>query len=184
MKVSKERAADNRERILDGAARLFRERGLSGVGVEALTEAADLTYGSLYSHFGSKNALMAEAVKRAFASFARKTSATTNATDFIEQYLSTEHRDQPGDGCAVAALGCEMFRQSKLVRHAFTESVKGAVGRLSARLPRKPSREREDRAWVLLATLMGAMVLARGVDDPALSDRILSAVRTRLSKST
>jgi len=180
MRVSKEKVAENHERILDEAARLFRERGLSGVGVDALTEAAGLTYGSLYSHFGSKEALMAEAVTRAFAGFGIKMSATKSAAAFVEQYLSAEHRDGPGDGCAVAALGCEMSRQSKTVRRAFTEGAKGAMARLGARLPDEPSREREDKAWAMIATLMGAIVLARAVDDPALSDRILSAARTRL----
>jgi len=183
MRVSKEKAAENRERILTEAARLFRERGLSGVGVDALTEAAGLTYGSLYSHFGSKETLMAEAVEQAFAGFATKTSATKNAAAFVKQYLTAEHRDDPGDGCAVAGLVCEMSRQSSAVRRAFTEGVKGAVARLGARLPGEPNRAREDKAWATIATLMGAMVLARAVDDPALSDRILSAARGRLGKA-
>lgn len=183
MRVSKERAAENRERILDGAARLFRERGLSGAGVDALTEAAGLTYGSLYSHFGSKDALTAEAVTRAIAAFAARMSATKSASAFAERYLTAEHRDGPGEGCAIAALGSEMFRQSEAVRHAFTEGVKGSVARLGARLPDAPGPAREDKAWAMIATLMGAMVLARAVDDPALSDRILAAARRRLGEA-
>ena len=181
MKVSKEKAAENRQRILGGAARMFREQGLSGVGVDALTEAAGLTYGSLYSHFGSKDALMAEAVTHAFVAFADKTSGIKNAADFVEHYLSAEHRDSPGDGCAVAALGCGMFRQSEAVREAFTEGVKGAVARRGARLSDESQPARDEKAWEMLATLMGAMVLARAVNDPALSDRILHATRKRLS---
>src|ERR1700722_11842515 len=68
MRVSKEKAAENRERILTEAARLFRERGLSGVGVDALTDAAGLTHGSLYSQFGSKDRLAAEALSHALDS--------------------------------------------------------------------------------------------------------------------
>src|SRR6516225_9624461 len=72
MRVSKKKAAENRERILAEAARLFRERGLSGVGVDALTDAAGLTHGSLYSQFGSKERLAAEALSHALStSFAR-----------------------------------------------------------------------------------------------------------------
>lgn len=183
MKVSKQRAAENRQRIVEEAARLFRERGLSGVGVDALTEAAGLTYGSLYSHFGSKEALMAEAVKCAFADFGSKMSATKDVTAFVEQYLSAEHRDRPGEGCAVAALGCEMGRQSKTVRRAFTEGAKGAMARLGARLRNGPVCDREDKAWTMIATLMGTILLARAVDDPALSERILSAARTHLGET-
>lgn len=183
MRVSREKAAENRERILAGASQLFRERGLSGAGVDALTEAAGLTYGSLYSHFGSKDALMAEAVRRAFESFAIKMSPAKTRNAFIERYLSAEHRDGPGDGCTVAALGCEMFRQSTTVRRAFTDGLKGAVARVGARLPDEFGLEREDEAWMMIATLMGAMVLARAVDEQTLSDRILSAARTKLGLS-
>src|SRR3569623_190041 len=104
MRVSKEQAAQNRERIIDEAARLFRERGVQGVGVDALGEAAGLTVGSLYSQFGSKDRLLAEAVTRAFQSFGAKFEAIDNADAYFAKYLSAAHRDHPGDGCVVAAL--------------------------------------------------------------------------------
>src|ERR1700735_3960768 len=99
MRVSKEKAAENRERILEEAARLFRERGLSGVGVDALTESAGLTYGSLYSHFGSRDRLAAEAIGRAFAGFGDKFGAIGKLDAYVAEYLSTAHRDDPGNGC-------------------------------------------------------------------------------------
>ena len=182
MKVSKEKAAENRERILSEAARLFREQGLSGVGVDALTEAAGLTHGSLYSQFGSKDRLMAEAISRAFVSTGAKAGAITSMDDAVAAYLSAWHRDKPGSGCTMAALGCEMPRQSKAVRHSFTEGVKGTVRRLSALLVGTQSRERENRALTILATMIGAIVLARAVDDPKFSDRILAVSRARLTK--
>ena len=72
MRVTKEKAAENRARILGAAARLFRERGLSGVGVDALGEAAGMTHGSLYSQFGSKERLAAEALAEALSRSASK----------------------------------------------------------------------------------------------------------------
>src|SRR5689334_10411159 len=130
MRVSKEKAAENRGRILTEAARLFRERGLSGVGVDALTEAAGLTHGSLYSQFGSKERLAAEALSHALAgSFARMGSTDTLA-GYVAHYLSAEHRDAPGGGCALAALGCEMPRQGGAVRHSFTQGVRAMAARL------------------------------------------------------
>jgi TetR/AcrR family transcriptional repressor of nem operon len=183
MRVSKEKTAENHERILDAAARLFRERGLSDVGVNVLTEAAGLTYGSLYSHFGSKDRLIAEAVGRAFSLFGAKFGAIKDADAYVAEYLTPEHRDDPGSGCTVAAVGCEMPRQSKAVRDVFTEAAKRSMARLAALLPARRGRQREDDALAMLATMAGAMMLARAVDDPEFSDRILSACRARLQET-
>jgi TetR/AcrR family transcriptional repressor of nem operon len=180
MRVSKERAAENRERILREAARLFRERGLSGVGVDEVAAAAGLTYGSLYSQFGSKDAMTAEAVQHAFAEFARQMSSKKGMASFVAQYLSTAHRDDPGQGCTVATLASEMPRQSKSVRRVFTENIKGTIARIGARLKADHANAREDDVLAAIATLVGAMVMARAVDDPALSKKILAAARTRL----
>ena len=94
MRVSKERAAENRERIVTAAARLFRERGLSGVGVDALTQAAGLTHGSLYSQFGSKERLAAEALSHALAKTARRLGKARTLDEYVSRYLTPEHRDR------------------------------------------------------------------------------------------
>jgi len=98
MRVSKEKAAENRERILTESARLFREHGLSGVGVDALTDAAGLTHGSLYSQFGSKERLVEEAVADAIAAKGRELREDATVDDYVSEYLSAEHRDDPGSG--------------------------------------------------------------------------------------
>src|ERR1700761_7311989 len=103
MRVSKAEAAANHERILTEAARLFREQGLN-VGVDALTQAAGLTHGSLYSRFGSKEALAAEAVTHAFARTAEKWGGIASVSKYADAYLSVDHRDFRGDGCTVSAL--------------------------------------------------------------------------------
>jgi TetR/AcrR family transcriptional regulator, transcriptional repressor for nem operon len=181
MKVSAKTAAANRRRITKHAARLFRQRGLAGVGVDALTKAAGLSHGSLYSRFGSRERLVQEAVAEAFASFAAATGGELGLEEFVEFYLSAEHRDDPGKGCIVATLGCEIPHQSKKVRHAFTEGVKTSIARMCARLARHDAgRAGEDAALTAMATMMGAMVLARAVDDRALSDRILRAGKAHL----
>src|SRR6202042_2745334 len=107
MKVSKAEAAANHERILSEAARLFREQGLN-IGVDALTQAAGLTHGSLYSRFGSKESLVVQAVTHAFARTAKKWGDVPNLTKYADAYLSVDHRDGRGDGCTVSALGSEM----------------------------------------------------------------------------
>src|SRR5215218_6453005 len=108
MRVSKQQAAENRERILNAASRLLRERGISGVGVDALTEAAGMTHGSLYSQFGSKERLVEEAVADAIAAKGQELREASTLSDYVSEYLSAAHRDEPGNGCPVAALGCEI----------------------------------------------------------------------------
>ncbi|MHC2621262.1 TetR/AcrR family transcriptional repressor of nem operon [Bradyrhizobium huanghuaihaiense] len=183
MRVSKEQAARNRERILEAASRLMRERGISGVGVDALAEAAGMTHGSLYSQFGSKERLVEEAVAHAIVAKGREVPDEFALDDYVSEYLSARHRDEPGSGCPFAALSCEMPRQSGGVRERFTAGVRGMIRLLSGRMAStlKP-RQREEEALAMAASLVGALVLARAVNDPRLSDDILRATRNRLGE--
>ena len=183
MKVSKQRAAENRSRIVTEAARLFREKGLSGIGVDALTKAAGLTHGGLYSHFGSKEHLaaeaLAEALKRSVATlYPPDAAAMPGAFEtVVARYLSSNHRDTPGSGCAIAAVGCEVGRHGPAVRQALTDGLRDSVSHLSAILPdqTRPEDVKTEEALAALASMVGALILARAVDDPDLSDRILRA---------
>jgi TetR/AcrR family transcriptional regulator, transcriptional repressor for nem operon len=180
MRVTKEKAAENRERILQVAARLIRERGVAGVGVDALAEAAGLTYGGLYSQFGSKEALAAEALGVALAGNV-ETLERLGLADYAQGYLSASHRDAPGEGCALAALGCDMPRESQLLRRRFTEGFRRLAGRVSEMLRAGSPQKSDDDAFATVAALVGAVVLARAVDEPELSDRILAATRASLA---
>src|SRR6185312_13882790 len=113
MRVSKEKAAENRDRILNAASRLMRERGISSVGVDALTEAAGMTHGSLYSQFGSKERLVEEAMAYAIAAKGQEVPKVFALSDYVSDYLSAAHRDGPGSGCPLAALCCDVSRQSQ-----------------------------------------------------------------------
>src|ERR1700719_5033044 len=183
MRVTKEKAAENRERILTEAARLFRERGVSAVGVDALANAAGMTHGSLYSQFDSKEHLATEALGRAFDASAAKYSEVETLSAYVERYLSPRHRDTPGSGCAIATLGCEVPRQGNAMRQTFTEGLRRMMQRLTRLLGPKARRERENEALAIAATLVGGMILARAVDDRELSDRILAACRARLNRT-
>src|SRR5271154_5863141 len=128
MRVSKEKAAENRERILRSAARLFREQGIASTGVDAITEDAGLTHGGLYSQFGSKDAIAAEAIhyasergKRRWERIAERRPGRHAFPEIVANYLSAAHRDAPGNGCVVAALGADIARQRPMVRQAFTD---------------------------------------------------------------
>ena len=131
MRYPASETAEKHEQILTEAARLFRERGFAGAGVAEIMKAAGLTHGAFYAHFPSKGALAAEAVARAFAQsedriYASATDATDPKRAFLDSYLSSAHRDRPGEGCAIAALGPEIARDPA-VRGPFTEEVKRMI---------------------------------------------------------
>jgi TetR/AcrR family transcriptional repressor of nem operon len=188
MRVSREQAAKNRERILDVAARLFRERGFNGVGVADLMKAAGLTHGGFYGHFASKEDLMARACARALdRSLDRWTRRAEGATggalaSIATTYLSAAHRDRPGDGCLLAALGTDASRQAAPVRRTVTEGLRSLVAALARLIPGRSEAVRRERALATFASMVGAMVLARAVDDAAFSDEILNAVSAALSR--
>src|SRR5277367_2154730 len=127
MRVSREKAAENRERIVETAALMFREAGFDGVGVDAIMSAAGLTHGGFYGHFGSKDDLAAEAVTRALERGAQQQSRYTNLGDLVSGYLSRRHRADRANGCAIAALGGDIVRQGEGVRGALTASVRGQL---------------------------------------------------------
>lgn len=179
MRVSKEKAAKNRARILAEAGRLFRERGVAGVGVDALAEAAGLTHGGLYSQFGSKEQLTVEALTEAFRHSGEKHEGK-DLEGFLDHYLSPRHRKAIGEGCAISALCAEMPRQAPALRRSFTEGLRAMFGRVGAKLAARRGVADEEEALAAVSSLVGALVLARAVDDPALSERILAATKARL----
>ena len=176
MRVSREQAAANRERIVEAAARLFRECGFDGVGVDAIMKEAGLTHGGFYGHFGSKDDLAAEALTRALARETEKLGGTTDLDAFVQAYLSERHCADRGGGCALAALGADLAREGKGVRRVLTEHM-GARLKWLEKLFRGPEARRRKRAIATLSGLIGALTLARAVDDPALSKDILAAAR-------
>jgi TetR/AcrR family transcriptional regulator, transcriptional repressor for nem operon len=89
--------------------------------------------------------------------------------------LSSEHRDNPGAGCVLAALGPDVSRQGPAVRRAVTDYVRSTVDVLSKLVPGKSKAARRQKTISAYATLVGAMVMARAVDDRALSQEVLDA---------
>ena len=177
MRVSREKAAENRERIVDAASRLFREKGFDGAGVDAIMHAAGLTHGGFYGHFGSKDDLAAEAVTRAFGRSAEKQSRYATLSDLVSAYLSERHCADRANGCAIAALGADMARQSEGVRRGLTAYVRAQLDHFTRLLRNGARASRRRRAIATLAGMVGALTLARAVDDPALSKEILEAAR-------
>jgi TetR/AcrR family transcriptional repressor of nem operon len=183
MKVSREQAAQNRERILDAAAQLFRERGFEGIGVADLMKEAGLTHGGFYGHFASKDDLIAQASARELTrSLAHWRNVGERGSEdrlsaIAEAYLTSTHRDNPGAGCVLAALGPDVSRQGPAVRRAVTDYVRSVCDLLAKLVPGKSKAARRQKAISTYATLVGAMVMARAVDNRELSQEILEAAR-------
>src|SRR5213594_1617086 len=178
MKVSREQAGQNRERILEAAAQRFRERGFQGIGVADLMKEAGLTHGGFYGHFSSKEDLIAEASARALAqSLALWGKLADGASGdplsaLAGAYLTSRHRDNPGGGCVLAALGPDVSRQGPVVRRTVTDHVRSAFDLLAKLIRGKSKAARRRAAISTYATLVGAMVIARAIDDRALSQEI------------
>lgn len=187
-RVSRERAQQNREKVVEQAARLFRERGFEGVGIADVMKQAGLTHGGFYAQFPSKEHLMAEACGMAWRD---RNGRWRNLLDQSKRkslsalaaiYLSKGHRDAPGEGCIAAALGADSAHQGPLVRSQFESGIKDFIELLLPMLPAGSSKVQRREAIAACAAMVGAMVLARAVNDDAFSEEILQAVRTHINE--
>lgn len=182
VRVSREQAEENRQRVLEVAARAYRERGFAGIGVADIMKAAGLTHGGFYGQFASKDALVAKAVEKALEDgvAAFRKIAAKGARDplaaIARAYLAKAHRDAPGAGCAVAALAPEVARSAPEVRRAMTAGVRAFLDLLTEGAPGATERERREAAILTYTRLVGALVVARAVDDEPLSDELLDVV--------
>lgn len=191
MKVSKAQAAENREAIVDAAARLYREKGLDGVGVAEITRDAGLTHGGLYRHFESKDALAREACLRAFDwtitpldGLEPPEPCTTahRLRALVHGYLSESHRDHPGEGCPAAAMANDAARAGPEMSEVFAQGVERNIQRFMSVLA-GDDETRRTQTLVTLSSMVGALVLARATaaGNAALSDEILTTVREQLA---
>ena len=187
MKVTREQADANREKILESAGRLFRERGYDGIGVADIMKRAGLTHGGFYGHFPSKDDLAAEITARVLEPegwLERMTGkAKASVSEVVRSYLTRRHRDDAGHGCLFAALGSDVARQPRSIRRAFTEGLRRRVDALRQVMPGRSAAAKRQKALALMAGLVGALTLARAVDDPQLSDEILEAAAAVLEQT-
>lgn len=191
MRLTKEKAAENRSAILEAAGRLFRERGFDAVSVADLMDAAGFTHGGFYNHFPSKEALAREAVAAGLTNSAEglraaAKPASPSLASYVEPYLSPAHRDAPSRGCTMSALAGDAGRQSREVQEPFSEGIETFVSVAAAELLARDggkgkraeaaARAKALRMW---SELLGALTLARAVAaaNPELSDEILAASR-------
>jgi TetR/AcrR family transcriptional repressor of nem operon len=170
MKVSREQMVENHRRILDAASRLFRDRGFEAVSVAEVMKAAGLTHGGFYGHFTSKDDLVAQTLGQALAT---ASGGEGDVRAYITDYLAPRHRDNAAGGCPTAGLAADVRRQSPAARLAMTEGTRSQIERLSKGLPELSAADGRRVAIGSWAAMVGAVILARAIDDPALSDEVL-----------
>ena len=198
MRLTKEKVAENKARVVATAARLFREKGFDGVAVADLMHAAGLTHGGFYNHFESKDVLAAEACAQIFegaAAAIERIAAIEDASEraaaldaYERRYLSEKARDAPAARCPMVALGTDVSRQHGPVRQAYAAGLRRYLDAFTRALGgAKPSRRKaaREQAIATLAMLAGALSLARSVAeaDPKLSDEILASAFARLPEA-
>lgn len=183
MRYGKDHKEETHKRVVEAAARRFRKDGIESTGVVDLMADAGLTHGGFYAHFSSKETL----VKEALAAASMKSrdhlqgqidQARAEGRDPLEaivrSYLTVTHRDRPDRGCSVAALGSEIARHPRKTREAFTEGLEKTMGIIASAMP-ESIPNRQERAYAIFSTLIGALQLARAISDSTMSQAVIDA---------
>ena len=180
------KSEQTRRRIVRAATVAYRERGIGGVGVRDVMKRAGLTQGGFYFHFPDKDALFAEAsgeaaenLAAAFVDIVERAPPGRKLAALIDAYLSAEHRDHPGSGCMVSALGGEVARGDRKLRIEFAKATTMVLNRISPYFPGASSAERFQNAGVLMASMAGVLMVSRVLPDTAQSDALLAGARKR-----
>lgn len=182
VKVSRDQAAANRQVLAAAAGRLFRQKGIDGVGVAELCEAAGMTHGALYSHFGSKDELATEAFVQGQATSRTRLDGAVgpdpDLSAILDFYVSRRQRDNAIDCCPLLASASEAARQSKPTRRAFAAAFDELSELVSAALAKRDNQS-NGLAMVIAASMIGTVAVARAL-DPVQSDRLIEAAREAL----
>ncbi len=178
-RYSKEHKHETRQRIIETASRRFKQDGVDGSGIATLMSDAGLTNGAFYAHFESKDDLVAsvvaEELRRQAETFSALPPGRAGLRAFVGDYLTLEHRDNPGLGCPSAALLDEIVRCTEVTKEAYTQGSERILEEIAVRLsPRDPASARA-KAVALYTMMVGTLQLARAVSDPELSAELLEA---------
>ncbi|WP_199906951.1 TetR/AcrR family transcriptional regulator [Aeromicrobium chenweiae] len=197
-RISQQQKESNRARILASAGEGFRTRGIDGIGIDEVMKTAGMTHGGFYNHFGSKEDLALAVLHQGFtdslehvASMVSESSSPLDALHaIVDNYLTTSHRDHPGQGCASATLVADAGRHGVDAQAEYTRGLEGYLAAFTdvllgiadqAGTPLEPAVARE-RSIALFSAMVGALVISRAVGraDPALSDEVLAATAKEL----
>lgn len=184
MRYSREHKLETHARIVKKASVRLREKGAHGIGVADLMKDVGLTHGGFYAHFVSREALVIEAFVYAMdrsterlAKLAESTPPEKRLEVIVDSYLTSLHRDNPGHGCSLTALGAEIAREGPKTRKAFAAKLEQMIDMLAGQLPELPRKAARKQATAAIATMVGTLMLARIAGSGEFSDEILGAGR-------
>jgi TetR/AcrR family transcriptional regulator, transcriptional repressor for nem operon len=184
MRYSREHKQETHARIVRKASVRLREKGAHGIGVADLMKEAGLTHGGFYAHFDSREALVIEAFNYAmdraterWRKMAEETPPEKRFAAIVESYLTALHRDDPGHGCAITALGSDIARESPKTRKAFAAKLDDMIEMMADQVPELPRKVARRQAIAALSTMAGALVLSRVAGTGEFSEEILGAGR-------
>lgn len=182
MRQSREVAEETRRRIVRTAAEQFRRHGIAGIGIADVMKEAGLTHGGFYKHFPSKEALAGEAAGWALAATrdelikaVEKAPEGRGLEALVKNYLSMSHRDNPERGCSIAALGIEAARGDGPARDALVGGYQRLVARVASLIEGRPPAETSRLAISIVSTMVGALSVARLLEDRAAAEEVLRA---------
>jgi TetR/AcrR family transcriptional regulator, transcriptional repressor for nem operon len=168
--------AETHQRIVDVAARRFRELGIDGISVADIMGEVGMTVGGFYRHFASRDDLVVEALEVTF----RDVKEGPTLKETIEIYLSETHRNELHSACGLSALVNDVARSSDDAREAFMQQVERSRSFVEGQISPEIKSERSAKALVILSALIGAMSLSRAIVDPEVSSQVLDTVAGEL----
>ena len=184
MPYTAEHKAQTRQRIIESAAHQLCEKGIGGVSVAELMKEAGLTHGGFYAHFGSKAALVAEAAAYALGATTQMLNEAAEGAPpsrrlkaLVDTYVNRHHVAHPGEGCAIAALGPELSRETPKTRKAFGRVLDKMISMVASHTGARSEKAAREQAIATIATMVGTIVMARAVDDKDFANEILKTGR-------
>jgi TetR/AcrR family transcriptional repressor of nem operon len=177
MKVTKDKAAANKEAILSAASRLYREKGIDGIGIGELSRSVGLTHGGFYGQFpGGKEQLASEAVTRTFETNIREWQNAKSIPELVKGYLTQKHLDNWTEGCPIPALAADVARNGGSVSQSFTQGVERLTEILMPLVEGETEEQKLQQAQQVIASIAGAMLIARALAKPELAKQFLRSV--------
>jgi TetR/AcrR family transcriptional repressor of nem operon len=188
MRKSRAETAETRKRILEVASKAFRKQGIEATGVQQIMATAGLTHGGFYRHFDSKEQLVAEAIACSPKNFVTDSEAAAEKGEeamrkVFMDYVTPAYRDDVEVSCPLAANGSELVRANENVRHVATDAFQRIINAAAPFMGSRNEDESINASISVLTNMIGALTIARMVDDPALSERILSVTKKRVAET-
>jgi TetR/AcrR family transcriptional repressor of nem operon len=178
VRYRKQHKEGTRRRIIEAAGRRFKRDGIDGSGIATLMADAGLTNGAFYSHFASKEDLVATAVAdqlhKQRVRFTERAPGRAGVEQYVRDYLSVQHRDHPDDGCPSAALLEEIGRSGNATRRAYTDGFLALIDDLAARIAPDDPQSARLKTLSLFALMTGTLQLSRALADRKLADQVLA----------